>query len=102
MAIKAVLYRLLPDGTQPYTLLEPYNIVFNGWLAEKNGVYLWIATGELSDMQAFAQSNTDFQFQVVNKTQAVNFYISCLPAVIEYPPQPTKQDMIDSLSAMIP
>ena len=53
-------------------------------------------------MQAFAQSNTDFEFQVVTKTQAVNFYSSCLPDVIDYPPQPTKQEMIDSLSAMIP
>ena len=53
-------------------------------------------------MQAFAQANPTFDFKVVNKTQAINFYDSCLPAVIEYPPQPTRQEMIDAITAMIP
>jgi len=53
-------------------------------------------------MQKFAQANTNFDFKVVTKTQAVNYFTSCLPAVIEYPPQPTKQELIDSVSAMIP
>lgn len=53
-------------------------------------------------MQKYAQENTNFVFKVVTKTQAVNFYTSCLPAVIEYPPQPTRQELIDAVTAMIP
>lgn len=102
MAIKAILYKLLPDGTQPYVDFDKYKIKFNWGICEKNWVYLWIATWLLTDMQKFAQENTTFDFKVVTKTQAVDFYTSCLPAVIEYPPQPTKQDMINSVSAMIP
>lgn len=102
MATKAILYRLLPDGSQPYVDLDKYNIKFNWGICEKDGVYLGIAVGELTDMQKFAQENTNFDFKVVTKTQAVNFYTSCLPAVIEYPPQPTKQQMIDAVTAMMP
>lgn len=102
MATKAILYRLLPNGSQPYVDLDKYNIKFNWGICEKDGVYLGIAVGALTDMQKFAQENTNFDFKVVTKTQAVNFYTSCLPAVIEYPPQPTRQECINSLSAMIP
>lgn len=102
MAIKAILYRLLPDGSQPYTLLDGYKIKFDWGICEKDWVYLWIATGELTDMKKFAQENTNFDFKVVTKTQAVNFYTSCLPAVIEYPPQPTRQELIAGITARIP
>lgn len=102
MATKAILYRLLPDGSQPYVSLDAYNIKFNWGVCEKDWVYLGIAVGELADMQRYAQKNTNFDFKVITKTQAINFYTNCLPAVIEYPPQPTRQDMINSLTAMIP
>jgi hypothetical protein len=55
----------------------------------------------LADMQKFAQENTNFDFKVVTKTQAVNFYTNALPAVIKYPPQPTRQDMIDAVTEML-
>jgi hypothetical protein len=53
-------------------------------------------------MQAFAQANPTFDFKVVTKTQAINFYTSCLPATIEYPPQPTKKELIANVTNMIP
>lgn len=102
MATKAILYRLLPDGSQPYESLDKYNIKFNWGICEKDGVYLWIAIWELTDMQKYAQENKDFDFKVVTKTQAIAYYTSCLPSVIEVTPQPTKQQMIDAVTAMIP
>jgi len=102
MAVKAILYKLLPDGSQPYVSLDSYNIKFNWGICEKDWVYLGIAVWDLTDMQRYAQENRNFDFKVITKTQAVNFYTSCLPAVIEYPPQPTRQDMINALTEMIP
>lgn len=102
MATKAVLYRLKQDGTQPYKDLEAYNLTFNGGLCEKNWVYLGIVTWTLADMQKFATQNTTYDFKVVTKTEAVTFFTDCLPDVITYPTQPTKQEIIDDIAAKIP
>ena len=100
MAIKAVLYRLKTDGSQPYVTLANYNLSFEWGIVEKNWVYLGIVQWDLTDMQAYAQAEKDFDFKVITKQQAIDFYTANttepVPIVL-----PTKAEMIASFTSKI-
>jgi len=102
MAKKTVLYKLLADGTQPYLALDKYWLKFEWWITEKDWVYLGIIEWTVANMQKFAQENIDFDFRVVPKQQWIDFYTSTLPTVITQIPQPTRQDMIDHVTSLLP
>lgn len=102
MATKIILYKLKDTWEQPYIKLDEYNISFNGGIAEKNWIYLGIAVWTLANMKKFAQEVVDFDFKVVTKEEAINFYTSCLPDVIQYAPQPTKEQLIAEITTMLP
>lgn len=99
MATRAILYKLLPDGSQPYLALDKYDIEFRWGICEKDWVYLGIVVGTLKNMWIFDKSGENlFDFTVITKDDAINFYSDCLPEVIIYPPQPTRQEIIDDFA----
>jgi len=101
MAIRAILYKLLPDGSQPYLALDKFDIEFNWWICEKDWVYLGVAVWTLKNMWIFDKSvENQFDFTVITKEEAIKFYSDCLPEVIEYTPPPTKEEMVIEFEKM--
>lgn len=100
MAIKAVLYRLKTDGSQPYVTLDKYNLKFEWGIVEKNWVYLGIVQGDLADMQAYAQAEKEFDFKVITQKQAIDFYTANTTEPVPFV-LPTKAQLIADFTSKI-